>query len=251
MLGELRASMWGTACKLSPWLVRGGTRYNLSSNLRAFPITFVTSECLRELSSIAFSMILIRADVHRPLSRRWARHIEETHLHPQRSGPRRKQSKFFGNTSLKITTDAILVNTNFLHENLSPKSGKYWPFRKSNNFPVYVHNQSNHPPIIKKQLPIMLAKRLSNLSCNHEKFAKAASVYQEAMRRNGHKSELKCEMGLHPNKGRTRKQKIIWFNPLYKEHVLFNIGRKFCRLLSKTFRPLIDCTRSATTITYN
>ena len=57
MLGELRTSMWGTSCKLSPWLVRGGTRYNLSSNLRAFPITFVTSECLRELSSIAFSMI--------------------------------------------------------------------------------------------------------------------------------------------------------------------------------------------------
>ena len=61
----------------------------------------------------------------------------------------------------------------------------------------------------------MLAKRLSNLSCNHEEFAKATSEYEEAMLRGGHKSELKYEMSPNPNKSRTRKRKIIWFNPTY------------------------------------
>ena len=95
---------------------------------------------------------------------------------------------------------------------------------------------SNHPPIIKKQLPIMQAKRLFNLSCNHEEFAKAAPVYEKAMRRSEHKSEIKHELHPHPNK-RTRKRKIIQFNPPYSEHVRTNIGREFRRLLTKNFRP--------------
>ena len=93
------------------------------------------------------------------------------------------------------------------------------------------------PAIIKRQLPIMLAKRLSNLSCNHEEFAKAALEYEKAMRRSGHNSELKYEMSRRPNKKRTKKPKIIWFNPSYREHVQTNIGREFRRILIKNFPP--------------
>ena len=83
----------------------------------------------------------------------------------------------------------------------------------------------------------MLAKRLSNLSCNHQEFAKATPEYEEAMRRSGHKSELKYELSPRPNKRRSKKQKIIWFNPPYIEHDCTNIGRKFRRFLIKNFPP--------------
>ena len=158
------------------------------------------------------------------------------------SGPtaertRKKIIKIFQEHGLKITADTNLVETNFLDVTLNLKSGKYWPFRKPNNSPLYVHNQSNHPPIIKKQLPIMLVKRLSNLSCNHEEFAKAIPEYEEAMRRSGHKSEIKYETNFHPNKRRSKKRKIIWFNLPYSEYVHTNIGREFRRLLTKNFPP--------------
>ena len=70
------------------------------------------------------------------------------------SGPtaertRKKIIKIFQEHGLKITADTNLVETNFLDVTLNLKSGKYWPFRKPNNSPLYVHNQSNHPPIIK------------------------------------------------------------------------------------------------------
>ena len=83
----------------------------------------------------------------------------------------------------------------------------------------------------------MLAKRLSILSCNHKEFAKATPEYEEAMRRSGHKSKLKYEMSARPNKRRSRKRKVIWFNPLYSEHVCTNTGREFRRLLTKNFPP--------------
>ena len=130
------------------------------------------------------------------------------------SGPtaertRKKIIKNFQEHGLKITADSNLVETNFLDVTLNLKSGKYWPFRKPNNSPLYVHTQSNQPPMIKKQLPSMLAKRLSNLSCNHKEFAKAIPEHEEAMRKSGHKSEIKYETSPHPNKRKSRKRKII------------------------------------------
>ena len=53
----------------------------------------------------------------------------------------------------------------------------------------------------------------------------------------GHKSELQYEMISYPNKRRSRKPKIIWFNPPYSKHVCTNIGREFRRLLTKNFPP--------------
>ena len=98
---------------------------------------------------------------------------------------KKKKIKIFQKYGLKITADTNLVETIFLDINLNLKSGKFWPFCLPNNSPLYVHSQSNHPLLIKKQLQIILAKRLSNLLCNKEEFAKAIPEYKEAMRRSG------------------------------------------------------------------
>ena len=47
--------------------------------------------------------------------------------------------KLFQHHGLKITAETNLVQTNFLDVTLDLKSGRYWPFRKPNDQPLYVH----------------------------------------------------------------------------------------------------------------
>ena len=72
----------------------------------------------------------------------------------------------FQEHGLKITTQCILVQNDFLDATFNLKSKKYRSFRKPNDQPPHIHNQFNHPPVIKTQLSSMLSYRLSQLSCN-------------------------------------------------------------------------------------
>jgi hypothetical protein len=49
------------------------------------------------------------------------------------------------------------------------------PYTKPNNVPQYVHNKSNHPPTILKNIPESIKKRLSEISSDEESFKKAAA----------------------------------------------------------------------------
>ena len=69
-------------------------------------------------------------------------------------------------------------------------------------------------------------------------FNKATAVYQEAMQKSGYHNELKYQHSSSPTipaKAKKRKQKILWFNPSFNEHVKTNIGRTFLNLLEKHF----------------
>ena len=111
-----------------------------------------------------------------------------------------------------MITNTNLVQTDFLDVTLNLKSRKYWPYRKPNDQPLYIHHQSNHPPAIKKQLLSMLSNRLSQLSCNQEEFEKAAPDYQEAMLKSGFAGELEY-VKTNGSAKRLRKRNIMWFNP--------------------------------------
>ena len=156
------------------------------------------------------------------------------------SGPdlerlRKKIIKLLQSHGSKIISSTNLVQTDFLDVTLDLKLRKYWPYRKFNDQPLYIHHQSNHPPAIKKQLPPILSNRLSQLSCNQEEFEKAASDYQEAML----KSEFAGELEYVKTNGsakRSRKRNIVWFNPPYSEHVKTNpIEKKFLKLVAIHF----------------
>ena len=97
--------------------------------------------------------------------------------------------------------------------NLATK--KYFPFRNANNTPLYINAFSNHPPTIIKQLPKMINKRISDLSCNKGEFDKVKSVYKSALKDSRH--------------GR------IWFNPPYSQNVKSNNGKLFIKLVRKQF----------------
>ena len=73
---------------------------------------------------------------------------------------------------LKVTADTNLFQTDFLDATFDLNFEKFWPYRKSNDSPLYINTRSNHPPFITKQLPrvtIYYRKRLSlgDFNCYH------------------------------------------------------------------------------------
>ena len=78
----------------------------------------------------------------------------------------------FKDEGLSITIDTNLIETDFLDVSFNLNTEKYFPFRKPNNAPLYIHSKSNHPPSIIKQLPSMTNKRISSLSCDETGKAK-------------------------------------------------------------------------------
>ena len=109
---------------------------------------------------------------------------------PEAERIRKKVIKVFKDHGLQLTIKSGLIQTDFLDINFHITSGRYWPYRKPNDQPLYINARSNHTPIIKNQFPSMLSKRLSDLSCNQEEFVKASSVYIEALRKSGYQDEI-------------------------------------------------------------
>ena len=116
---------------------------------------------------------------------------------------------------------------------ISLEKNEYRPFRKPNDFPVYIDAKSNHPPAIIKQIPSMINQRLSNLSSNQKIFDEEKSLYVMALKNSGHPCDLKY-IPPCPNK-RKRARKPIYYNPPFSLNVRTNIGAAFLRLIDKHF----------------
>ena len=72
----------------------------------------------------------------------------------RKSGPTIERTKknistIFQNNSLKITAESNLLQNNFLDITLNLMAGKYWPYRKPGDTPLYINANSNHPPNMK------------------------------------------------------------------------------------------------------
>ena len=145
--------------------------------------------------------------------------------------------KVFRDHDLKITVEANTTKVNFLDVTLDLQSGKYYPYTKEGNVPLYVHRKSNHPPSILKNIPESINKRLSEISSDKECFDNAKGVYQEALNKSGYHFNL--SFNATPNQThRTRKNRqrnIIWFNPPYSKNVETNVGKCFLSLIDKHF----------------
>ena len=90
-------------------------------------------------------------------------------------------AQYFKNEGLSITIETNLIQTNFLIVTFNLLIGKYFPYRRVKNKPLYINAKSNHPYTIIKELPKMMSKRLSELPCNQEEFNKAKPLHEEAL----------------------------------------------------------------------
>ena len=115
-------------------------------------------------------------------------------------------------------------------------TGKFQPFRKPNDNPLYVSKQSNHPPGITKNIPAAVNKRLSTISSHAEAFNHAAPVYQTALKASGYNEVLSFQPEGYEQRGRkNRSRKVIWFNPPYSKNVSTNVAGRFLSLVSRHF----------------
>ena len=116
---------------------------------------------------------------------------------------------FFQQDQLKVTVDTILIQPDFLDVTLNLCTGRYWPYRKPNDQPLYINVQSNHPPTITKKLPYMIVKRISDISCDVDAFSSSLPAYEEALKQSGHKIQpLPFERAVGRNKRRQKSYMV-------------------------------------------
>ena len=79
---------------------------------------------------------------------------------------------------------------NFLDVTLNLTSGKYQPYNKPDNNPLYINILSNHPSNIIKNLPGNISKRINNLSGDETTFNKSKDLYNNTMTKNGFEHKI-------------------------------------------------------------
>ena len=146
---------------------------------------------------------------------------------------RKDINELFKSEGLAVTIECNLEVTDFLDATFSLPDGKYYPFRKPNNEPLYINARSNHPPPIIEELPKMVSKRIADLSCNEDEFAKAKAPYVAALTKSGYSSTF--EYSEPTTRKRTRNRKVLWFNPPFSKSVKTNVGKLFLNLVRKHF----------------
>ena len=148
-------------------------------------------------------------------------------------------TKQFQSLGLRVTIDVNLKTVNFLDLTLSLKCGKYWPYRKPGDRPLYVNRLSNHPPSILKNLPTAIGRRLTDISSDEKVFSEAVPIYEEALRISGYSEQLVYDDARKQpprrKEKRPRRRTITWFNPPFSKNVKTNIAQKFLRLVDKHF----------------
>ena len=119
---------------------------------------------------------------------------------------------------------------------LDLSTGVYKPFMKKNDHPVYVNTHSNHPPLVLKNIPMGVNRRLTKISSCKEVFDAAKTPYQEALNRSGYKHVLEYAptQELGPKK-KNRKKSVTWFNPPFSLNVMSKVGKEFLTLLDFSF----------------
>ena len=105
---------------------------------------------------------------------------------------------------IEIPTTGPTKSVDFLDITLNLNKDCYAPYRKPLNKPVFIHKSSNHPEIIKNEIPQNLEKRLSNNSSNKENFDKAIPPFLEALKK-GEYQNIKLEFQSNKKSKKTKK----------------------------------------------
>ena len=83
----------------------------------------------------------------------------------------------FRQEGLEITIDTNQIRVDYL----DVQAGNYQPYTKPGTPTIYVNKSSDHPSHTFKQIPLVVLRRLSELSCNEEVFNKACPPNQQAL----------------------------------------------------------------------
>ena len=138
---------------------------------------------------------------------------------------------------LKITCEGNIQIADFLDVSMNLEDGSYRPFRKNDDIPVFISNESNHAPHVKKSLSNMISRRVSDLSSSEEIFNQVAPTYNAGLKNAGFDEEIEYieRDNQAGNRKRVRKRKVIFFNPPWSDQLRTNIGKKFLEIVDRCF----------------
>ena len=151
---------------------------------------------------------------------------------------KRKDIKMFKTAGLNITIQKGLRIVNYLDVQFNLNNGTYQPYRKPDNTPVYISKKSNHPPIVLKQLPKSIDKRISHISSDESTFCNSLPIYSDALKKSGFNDKLTYSTktaDYDTSEKKTRKRKFIWFNLPFSLNVKTNVGKIFLKLVKRHF----------------
>ena len=221
--------------KNKPWVKKGDKNFDVP--MGAFDSAEVSElvglYLLSKLQNLGVDVCLYRDDG-----------LAGSYLDPDKTEDVKKEiCRIFDEYDLKVKIEANKKVIHYLDVTLSLDDGSYKPYSKPNSKPLYVHKQSNHPPAVKKNLPLMVNKRLNMLSSSEEMFRSESQIYQEALEEAGYEHILKYEkVNLDDvNEGRKKKRRRhryeFWFNPPHSDNVETPVGRTFLELLDSEIGP--------------
>ena len=159
---------------------------------------------------------------------------------------KKKICQVFRDNGLKISIEANKKIVNFLDVTLDLNHDCFKPYVKPNSPIIYVNNKSNHPPCILKNIPLSVNKRLAELSSTEEIFNNSVKEYQTALDKCGYSHKLEYTPVTYRVNRRSRKRKVVWFNPPWSKNVKTDIGKAFFKPKEDHFpenhilRPVIN-----------
>ena len=140
---------------------------------------------------------------------------------------RKELHKAFKQFGLTITAESNLHVVNFLDVTFDLCTGKYKPYRKPNDDPLYINKHSNHQPSILRQLLTSINKRISTFSSDKQTFEDAAPAYQNALGHSNFSHKLEYTPHETQRPRRNTQRNVIWFKT--------NIARSFLHLVDTHF----------------
>ena len=149
---------------------------------------------------------------------------------------RKNVLKIFKEVGFKIEIKTNLKIVNFLDVIFNLTNGTYRPYKKPNDFLLYVNTSSNHPPQVIKHVPVSIKTRLNKNSSSEEIFNETKSECETALKNSGyHKAELKFNKEEQNTQKGKQSRNIIWFNPPFSRNVTTNVAKTFLNSLDTHF----------------
>ena len=92
----------------------------------------------------------------------------------------------------------------FLDVKFDLTAGKYKPYNKPGNIPLYINVKSNHPPNIIKNLPESISRRINKLSSYKSVFDNSKDLYNNALSSSSFKDKIKFNPDFNKNISRNK-----------------------------------------------
>ena len=113
---------------------------------------------------------------------------------PQAERIKKAFNKLFKNEfKLNTVSETNLKVVNLVNLTLNLSSGKYIPYNKPDNKPLYINENSNHPPNIIQNLPESISRRANKLSSGKTVFNNSKVLFNNSLSNSGFGHKIKFQ----------------------------------------------------------